>query len=482
MPSRLFGSRKPVAPHLLTRGLGKEIADLRQDIDDTFVALERGLGYSPVTFSALWLNPTAGDDTKDGTSAGNAVRTPDRLLAILGARPCFRGNFVLHLSGAGPLTADLVLDWVIDSGVVKVVGDKALFASPPVLTAVQARVPSANTRQTITAGSFDWTSSVGKMLRITASANPANVGATSCVIADLTGGRCETGAWMTLVEETMTGAPTEIQPQVGDTVVVESPFQITGRTDIAIDGSADNVGIAGSAKFFLRGVDFASGSSTSGAFNFVSSGPAGYFVDSIVNNLSLSEGLTDANVFIRQFHIMRSSQVGPSLPAVYGGCAFNTFHTIGGYSTVSFQMGHVMKNSTFLITGVGVRVTLFDVAGYDWSGVLVNLRDGATVDIQGAASLYGSSAVAGSNLFRIQGGGTVNKSASTWVLAVPATCASVPFKINAASTGFPFDANSTRTYLAAINITQANLDAAAGASGFGGQYFDPPTGCAFTAG
>ncbi len=64
MPSHLFGSKGPQNPHMLVgSGLPKEVADLRKDLDETFVDLENGGLYRTDEFT----NPVA--------AAANHVKT-----------------------------------------------------------------------------------------------------------------------------------------------------------------------------------------------------------------------------------------------------------------------------------------------------------------------------------------------------------------------------------------------------------------------
>lgn len=60
MPSTFFGFKRPVKPHLLqgTGGIGPEVADLRRDIEEAFVALEAALAAGSGSFHLAFVNAT----------------------------------------------------------------------------------------------------------------------------------------------------------------------------------------------------------------------------------------------------------------------------------------------------------------------------------------------------------------------------------------------------------------------------------------
>lgn len=439
-----------------------------------------GGGTVPTTLAGLHLNPAVGLDTNDGTASVQVVgttvgpvKTLGRIVQILGLTPVFAGDFTLFCEGPTGFEAG-TLQWTAIAGKIKILGVETVFASPGVVTGVQNRSAATNQRQTVTCGAFNWTTSLGKVVRIVG--GPRD-GSRATVLTNLGGGAAEVTQWL-LTTDADAGSPTITPPINGDTLEVVDGFPLSANLSIAVTG-VNNTAAPG-AKFLLQRMTM---TATNGV-QVLATGIRAYVTDTVTSTGLRVAGAQLANVLQTGSAIKWLAGLEPTF--MYGGGAFNGNLTVDGGAKVVFSQDTIVKTGSgagaYVVTGAGSAIDFVAAAAYDWTGFALSIRAGGRADYDFAAALWGTSAVGGSATAEVLGGNTLNKKTSTWVLAAPlAGAAAVPYAVGGATSGMPFDSGATRTYLAATTLTAAKLDAAAGAAGFGGAFVDPISGARLTA-
>jgi hypothetical protein len=213
--SRLFGSRSPFAPHLLTRGLGKEVADLRADVEAAFLQLEtQQAGY--LAQAAWFISAASGSDTNDG-SAAHPVATFGEIKRRWGGGVI---RVAVTITQIGDLAVGDQYDFSLVStgaaGSVTVTGTLTVASTLPALTAVtNIDITQANDcAQYAAITGHAWAGEIDKMVRGAVGSSIA--GAVAFADQDMTAGRCRFSPFM--LNPGFNGA--NLSPIVGDVLEV----------------------------------------------------------------------------------------------------------------------------------------------------------------------------------------------------------------------------------------------------------------------
>lgn len=148
------------------------------------------------------------------------------------------------------------------NGQIHIIGSQTPIAGTnQILTGVTALDRATGQHQEITVNAFDWTPYVNKMVRITASAAPGNVGAIAWVQANLGAGKARVCAFQLTVYgavgTTVFSSLTLVTPLVGDTIEVVNLASIPEKISIAT-----GVGSSYSGRYTVEDFSIGAGSTT----------------------------------------------------------------------------------------------------------------------------------------------------------------------------------------------------------------------------
>lgn len=154
--------------------------------------------------------------------------------------------------------------------------------------------------------------------------------------------------------------------------------------------------------------------------------------------------------------------------------AATMFAGVGRGSSITFSGGALLSIDFDHIVGalytVNTAFTVMSIAFLDANVQISTGRLQISVGVSGGAIIYGS---AGHNIL-LQGNARASQTAGTFVATFTAPALISPgISLNGASTGHSVTSGTPDVFNGGIATTPANLDAAAGAAGFGGNAFNP---------
>lgn len=261
-------------------------------------------------------------------------------------------------------------------------GAQTTVATPGALTNVVAlnRATGQHTEITV-GGGFDWTPYVNKMVKITASANPANVGATAWIQASLGGGAARVAAFQATVYTTPAttswSTMTLITPQVGDTVEIMTLAPAIERPIIAFGvGTA----LAGTVTY----EDFAFSAPTTTQTNAPQGGSNRFLRCSMSSYTAAGEAF---HIFNNCFINSISTGDYGSIVDIRGGLLTSSFLTI-----MSTRLGSdlMLSAGTFSGFDASFMATIGNVAVASVSTIFMTVPAGGFVTFTPGTTLYGT--------------------------------------------------------------------------------------------
>lgn len=379
---------------------------------------------------------------------------------------------VQHLDATIPLSDPLIFKVEMQPTSMFIFKGTRVQIASGTITGFTPRSNATKTPISLTDAAQDFSLLLNRTIVITASANPANVGAAATILTNTGAPTCRTSSFVKFNPLTdQFGTGTEVVPLVGDSYAVYSITQI--QSDFAIEIAGPSISqIAMGKSVFSDFMIATSQVARSSSPRFYGNGTC--IVQNVIVNTS--GGLTFAN---SGSTINCHWQTGGLFALISG-----TVNLYGGSTIVSFTIG---QGKFFVRLGFitqGVRTVLADVSywgiddmmSFDWTTQAI-LVDGVRASLDNFLNSWsGISAAGGSYPLHIRDG-VVAYSVSAATKFIISGAAANDFQINANATGPAFD-RATSTYTALRSYTWALLDTTVAGGGFGGSAMDPANGSA----
>lgn len=435
------------------------------------------------TATQLWADPINGKDNASGKTQGTGVKTWREVLKRIAAYPLSQPVLDVRFTSAPPVGDAVRMDVAVQS-TAGGVGPHITFYGPALVTqaqgtlsAVIARNRATNVPWDVQDGAVTTTADVASRIRIDVG---ARAGATTWVSKSTGAGRRRTGEWGTW---DIVNGGTRVTPQAGDHYVVETSPGAQHLDYIRVI-SGDSGVYPNQVLVTFKDWDFTSG--TSGGVSWVENRCAQLtFMNCrfrAFDNVKVLTPVASPQVFTYFENCCGDNTTGeirfvqggnPGYNLVDGGLYVNALLAEGGggvwldFDVLIDGSSSLGGGGTIGALGGGSQVQIASAGimdsgpGGSGQGALVS-RDGGVLIVTPTNSFYGStgqvwgvSAFANSLGARIDDGGRMR-------VRTPAnmtvTGAAGDFKMCGSATAYPWDP-ATRTHLAAVNCTWANLAA-----------------------
>ena len=426
------------------------------------------------TQGTWFIDPIAGNDENQGNTAPTALKTLAELRARLysGSRAVISIPTTVTIVGT-TFSEDFIFYADISStGRLVFQGTRTIISSR-VWTAFTARSKATNVPNQGTDAGGVQAANIGNMIVDTQAG--VNFGASGWILKDQGASVARLTSFMKFDPAVNTLLASEVTPGATDSYQIVSLTSLTGFIDVDVQGPLALGGV-GIAKFVMDSFAIL-GLSTCGPM-LRSRSILAYLTNCSTSTSTATfhiEGFLFSNVFFASGFVGLRASVSGIPFFIQGGGTLSSSAFTDPANQVNFRNGFIFQAANLTMKGIG-RLMLSDVGFFDGpSGGQIILQDGAILVLQSAASLWGSTSVAGSQAIDVQSGQCLNETSGTWVLAAPIVTNLSNLGSSGATTTavFATDPSTGTIFAGSRSLTFTLLDTSLAGGGFAGKWSNP---------
>ncbi len=432
----------------------------------------------------FWLAQTdfhlsdAGTVDNTGLSSGSPITAAEFFLRI-GPTGLFTtaGTITINLHGT-TFSQDFIgtLGWQSNNQVL-IVGD--IIAVGPAGAITVATQYNQATGQTLRITSVGQTYTPGNFVIVTASANPASVGGSMVVSADLGAGVGEVSPGLAYVNGTNASTGSGVTPQAGDAIQHSTFTNITGAFAVRLTGPYGLV--SGACKAIIRDLRFTG----TGNAKLISVANLSESIVVLTEITNASAGFNSSGIVhrINVANIAGATMTGPMAEAYFiqGGWNGNTSgFTPFGLPTIFG--GFLSLGSVFALGGNPITVNAMQMGSTTVLGrTIYTIDKGSTIYLATNPALSFNITAGGAVIAQVRTGHLYNAAAVTWAntIVTNATEDAGPFTISGTGAINTFTVATGAWSAGGVAMTIASLDAAS-PGGFAGKACDPRSGASIS--